>query len=229
MYIYELDWCIYEYVSREWNISPTSALTLDSISKVSTGVCWMIAVVREFLAVVAQKRRRYVVSLTTVSVYWVFEQRILDCELTVEVLQVEILLLCGWLLLEVVSRVSEWLADVAFFCMMAGGYRALEDMEALDDEDLAWYAVEARIAGIGSSVERAWAHYFEDPTKYWDKRRTWSNPRVPDSKNKRTRQALWINSYYTLDWVKKRFRMIQQWHQHLFCHNGKLAEGKWLS
>lgn len=79
-------------------------------------------------------------------------------------MQVEILLLCGWLLLEVVRRASEWLTDVVFFCVMARGYRALEDMEGLDGDDVARDVVEARIARIGSSVERTWIHYFGDPT-----------------------------------------------------------------
>ena len=62
----------------------------------------------------------------------------------------------------------------------------------------------------GSSVadegeDYLWRQYFSDPSQWWDNWKNKRNPKGPDFKHKVTREALWIDGWYTPRWVRDRF------------------------
>ena len=58
----------------------------------------------------------------------------------------------------------------------------------------------------GSTNEKFWELYFERPEDWWDNMETKRHPRGLDFRHKATRQALWIDSWATPDWVKTRLK-----------------------
>ena len=56
-----------------------------------------------------------------------------------------------------------------------------------------------------AAVEDDWIAYFEDPSRWWDNRASKNNPRAPDFRHKKSKRALWIDGWYSPDWVKEGF------------------------
>ena len=126
----------------------------------------------------------------------------------------EIMLLQFWLLVELLRRCVDYVALVMLCLLTAvlqGRYRV--DLSQ-DDLQVEREVVRPRVPIIEAShskcVDRAeeyhWRQYFADPSQWWDNQENKRNPRCPDFKHKVTRKALWIDGWYTPDWVSDRLR-----------------------
>ena len=56
------------------------------------------------------------------------------------------------------------------------------------------------------SKDACWEEYFSNPNSFWDNRLNKRNSRAPDFRHKVTRQALWVDGWYTPEWIKERLR-----------------------
>jgi hypothetical protein len=57
------------------------------------------------------------------------------------------------------------------------------------------------------SEDDYWELYFSDPSQWWDNRLSKKNPKAPDFKHKTLKKALWIQGWYTPEWVKEKFSL----------------------
>ncbi|CAK9234452.1 unnamed protein product [Sphagnum troendelagicum] len=69
-----------------------------------------------------------------------------------------------------------------------------------------WVEIKAPLRGYGgqkrNSVEKLWREFFSDPSQWWDHRSEKANPRYPDFKHKKTREALWLSDKFKPSWVE---------------------------
>ncbi|KAG0592855.1 hypothetical protein KC19_1G285400 [Ceratodon purpureus] len=62
--------------------------------------------------------------------------------------------------------------------------------------------------GNSQTIHELWEEYFSGPSQWWDNRNRKGNPRAPDFKHKVTGEALWIDGWYTPEWVKEKFQLV---------------------
>ena len=59
--------------------------------------------------------------------------------------------------------------------------------------------------GVGTgSEDDSWREFFRDPSQWWDNRSCKRNPRAPDFKHRVTGKGLWVDGWFTAEWVKIR-------------------------
>lgn len=114
--------------------------------------------------------------------------------------QVEILLRIVSLMCLFVRRCCDAVIDVCFWLVLTARQTSFERSPVPSSSDIP----EGRVEATRVSIEQNWDKYFRDTTQWWDNRRSKVNPRAPDFKHKRTRKALWLDSYYTPEWVRAR-------------------------
>lgn len=119
--------------------------------------------------------------------------------------QVEVILLCGWLLLVVVRRACDLIGEFCFFWAANNSREVGEEHHDYVEGETSRVALRRRSDEAGESIDECWRQYFANPQEWWDNRLGKTNHRSPDFKNKRTRRALWIDSYSTPEWVRSRF------------------------
>ncbi|KAJ7537183.1 hypothetical protein O6H91_12G101800 [Diphasiastrum complanatum] len=59
-------------------------------------------------------------------------------------------------------------------------------------------------SGKVARAEQLWQEFFSDPSQWWDNRYIKKSPRYPDFKHKSTHEALWIEDWLDLPWVKEK-------------------------
>jgi hypothetical protein len=131
-----------------------------------------------------------------------------------------------WLLVYWVRHVCDALLDtVGYTCFARGKLRhsqarnsgLVQEEERWEDaiqgfeqgEGRSRVVVKQEITGVkeDKTDEEYWREYFATPTNWWDNRQGKRNPRAPDFKHRITRKALWINGWFTPQWMKDRFLM----------------------
>ena len=118
-------------------------------------------------------------------------------------------LLCTWVWLTafIIWRVYDKVLGGCWFvlCVIQGSSESAENYRENSTLPSA-HNVSSRVSeesnGTSSSVsELHWLDYFENPGN----RSSWQNPKASDFKHKRSRQAMWIDSWTTPSWVRVRF------------------------
>jgi hypothetical protein len=115
-----------------------------------------------------------------------------------------------WLVVLILHRICERILEFAYFWLHASfryRYNSLSRGQEIPEETVAdaHEASSSNESTVTTSEEQIWLEYFEDPAQWWDNRLTKRNVKAPDFKHKVTKRALWINGWYTPEWVRVRF------------------------
>jgi hypothetical protein len=129
--------------------------------------------------------------------------------------EVEMGILILWLLAAILQRWSDAIMD-ALSCWVLYSFRRGVTDNSLQPrgDDLNLEASSSR-ENVGSSSKKnleeyQWRLYFADPSQWWDNREGKINPKAPDFRHKVSKRALWINGWFTPDWVRGRFGVSQK-------------------
>ncbi|KAL3675360.1 hypothetical protein R1sor_025308 [Riccia sorocarpa] len=66
----------------------------------------------------------------------------------------------------------------------------------------------------GTSVEKLWQQFFYNPSEWWDNRLGKRDPDYPDFKHKYRKEALWLDTGSSFDWVKAKLAAMTQQQAH---------------
>ena len=125
--------------------------------------------------------------------------------------QVQLLCILLWWIAFVLRRFCDNILDVCSFVFLLLQERVVSSRVLQDrNPSSGSTGVSKRRDSTGSheeeSIELYWKDVFENPDHWWDNRLTKKNSRSPDFRHKLTRKALWIDNWFTPDWVRVRFQ-----------------------
>jgi hypothetical protein len=141
--------------------------------------------------------------------------------------QWQILLLVLWLLLLMIRRLcdrllsatSYWLGTSFYVDSLGVGDEVGEEVLSAVGSSAVASKKKVRLKPLPSlsvalshlenpdAEEHAWLEYFADPGLWWDNQSSKRNPKAPDFKHKVSKRALWIEGWFTPDWVRNKFRV----------------------